>query len=58
MAHYELVMGKGVTVIGSTAPNVLRELADLIEVNNGELLSVGITYNQDEGDYTAYALYE
>jgi hypothetical protein len=58
MAYYDLVIGKGVAVIGETAPDVLRELADIIDGNEGELLSVGITYNQDNGDYTAYALYE
>jgi hypothetical protein len=58
MANYNLILGKGVAVIGETAPDVLRELADLIDSNDGELLSVGITYNQEQGDYTAYALYE
>ncbi len=58
MSNYDLVLGKGLTVTSDTAPNVLRELADFIEDERKELLSVSITYNQDEGDYTAYALYE
>ncbi|QIN94714.1 hypothetical protein PP460_gp088 [Streptomyces phage Muntaha] len=58
MSNYELVAGKGVVAIGDTAPDAIRELADIIESRGGVLLAVGIQYNQDEGDYTAYALFE
>ncbi|AVD99348.1 hypothetical protein SEA_BILLNYE_176 [Streptomyces phage BillNye] len=58
MSSYDLALGKGVVAIQDTAPDAIRELADIIETRDGVLLAVGIQYNQDEGDYTAYALFE
>jgi hypothetical protein len=58
MSSYDLALGKGVVAIQDSAPDAIRELADIIETRDGVLLAVGIQYNQDEGDYTAYALFE
>jgi len=58
LSSYDLALGKGVVTIGDTASDAIRELADVIESRDGMLLAVGIQYNQDEGDYTAYALFE
>lgn len=58
MSYYELAAGKGVAAINDSAPEAIRELADVIETRDGILLAVGIQYNQEEGDWTAYALFE
>lgn len=58
MDNYNLVLGKGQSFTAPTAADLLYNVGDFVFENDVELLSINVTYNQDEGDYTAYVLYE
>jgi hypothetical protein len=58
MSDYELVTAKGRSFTAVSASDLLYNIGDFIFENEAELLSINTTYNQDEGDYTAYVLYE
>ncbi len=58
MDNYNLVLGKGQSFTAPNATDLLYNIGDFISDNEVELLAINITYNLDEGNYTAFVLYE